>query len=549
MMSFKIILHYLIAFLSKVIDVDSKSLLYASCILSTYPLALFYRKFLKISLLKHLFSIVIGIVFCYNLFSKTDVFHIIGISTFTLITTLYLPIKYNPHLIVFAVCMFQLSYLHISYMLNNWMVWTVDVTGVMMLLMIKLTSFSFDYIDGKRRIEELKNSDKDKKEYEQILKQKRELSYPGNLVEWFGYAFFFPSFLTGPTLSYSEYIHTVNNPIHPNNNNNVRETRKKAFTTSFYFLGLYIIGVKYFPLIFSDHLVDSPMYIVLGRRLLYAYVAIVLSRCKYYFGWIFSKSCSMAIGVSEESSTNVNIMDVEFGQNARQVLTNWNICTSKWLKKHIYSRMMSSGWSSTSSTLTTNFVSAFWHGFYPGYYFTFFTGGIITELGKQIRRKIRPYFKSISITDKEETVLGFIYDFICALNMMLIVTYAGIPFQLYGISEAINAWSHLYFIGHIMIAFGFIIVLIIPTKKQCKDKDESKEGESSKEESESSESSEEESESSKEESESSKEESESFKEEGESSKEESGEESGEDSSMQMLAKSLRQSNLDISILK
>ena len=251
MLSFKFILHYFIVFLSKVINIDNKSLLYALCILSTYPLALFYRKFLKISLLKHLFSIVIGVFFCYNLFAITDVFHILGISTFTLITTLYLPIKYNPHLIVFAVCIFQLSYLHISYMLNNWMVWTVDVTGVMMLLTIKLTSFSFDYIDGKRRIKELRD-DKAKdiadiadEQVLEILEIRKELPQPRNLMQWFGYVFFFPSFLTGPTLSFNEYVHVVNNPIHPSDDNNARETRKKAFTTSFYFLGLYIIGVKY----------------------------------------------------------------------------------------------------------------------------------------------------------------------------------------------------------------------------------------------------------------------------------------------------------------
>ena len=61
--------------------------------------------------------------------------------------------------------------------------------------------------------------------------------------------------------------------------------------------------------------------------------------------------------------------------------------------------------------------------------------------------------------------------------MMIILTYTGLPFQLYGVSEAIHAWSHLYFIGHIMIAFGFIIVLIIPTKKESQ-----KEGGKSKEE-------------------------------------------------------------------
>ena len=105
----------------------------------------------------------------------------------------------------------------------------------------------------------------------------------------------------------------------------------------------------------------------------------------YFIVYFFRKSRSkthntythlgMACGLSETASKNINVMKVEFGQNFREILANWNICSANWLKTHIYTRMIQSGWSATVSTYTTNLVSAFWHGFYPGYYLSFITGG------------------------------------------------------------------------------------------------------------------------------------------------------------------------------
>ena len=43
-------------------------------------------------------------------------------------------------------------------------------------------------------------------------------------------------------------------------------------------------------------------------------------------------------------------------------------------------------------TYGTYFVSAFWHGFYPGYYSFFIYAALLTETARQARRVLRPYF-------------------------------------------------------------------------------------------------------------------------------------------------------------
>ena len=459
----------ILKFVSNVINVEESNLLYACFILSTYPIGLFYRKYISHEFLKHVFSIFVGTIFSYSLFSLNEVLYIIGISSFTWCVVLFVPIKYRPHMIVFGTSMAQLSALHIYYMMKNWMIWKVEVTGVMMLLTIKMTSFAFDHYDTQlkkiiisdkeiiindKETKDINDKDKEIDSHNDFMEriEERERKNP-SILEWFGYVFFFPSFLTGPTLSFNEYMDCIQNPVQPDDINCAREHRQNAFLTSFFFLALHMIGAKFFPVKY------------LGKTrfpFIYAFISMFLLKCKYYFGWTFAKSTSMASGVSEDVSNNVNVLKVELGQNAREVLTNWNICSSKWLKKYIYSRMISCGWSSSMSTFSTNVVSAFWHGFYPGYYLTFLTGGMITEIGKHIRRKVRPYFKN-----ETGQKLSLIYDVTCTLNMMILVTYAAFPFQLYGFYESFNAWRELYFIGHIMLIIGIMIVCVFPKRQKC----------------------------------------------------------------------------------
>jgi len=58
------------------------------------------------------------------------------------------------------------------------------------------------------------------------------------------------------------------------------------------------------------------------------------------------------------------------------LLDNWNRSTTYWLRFVIYDRV--------HSTVPVFFFSAFWHGFYAGYYLTFFTGGILIHSARLV---------------------------------------------------------------------------------------------------------------------------------------------------------------------
>lgn len=190
-------------------------------------------------------------------------------------------------------------------------------------------------------------------------------------------------------------------------------------------------------------------------RICIMYITILLIRCKYYFAWSFSKASCITAGVNVVSATNVNIYKVETATNLRTVLSNWNICSANWLKQYVYMRVIEEKYSTTAAIFMTNLVSAFWHGFYPGYYLTFFSSGLLTELGKSIRKKITPIFSDSN----------YLYAIACNISVMLMLSYMAIPFQVFGIYETYYAWKNLYFVGHVAMTVVAFIVYMAPNTK------------------------------------------------------------------------------------
>jgi hypothetical protein len=61
---------------------------------------------------------------------------------------------------------------------------------------------------------------------------------------------------------------------------------------------------------------------------------------------------------------------IETNKHLRDKISHWNTAVQEWLRKTVYQR--SSFKSRGVAQLYVFMVSAFWHGFYAGYYFSFF---------------------------------------------------------------------------------------------------------------------------------------------------------------------------------
>jgi hypothetical protein len=87
--------------------------------------------------------------------------------------------------------------------------------------------------------------------------------------------------------------------------------------------------------------------------------------------------------VSWDRLMNVNPWGVETAQNTRAYLGNWNINTNNWLRNYVYLRVTPRGKKpGFRASMATFVTSAFWHGFYPGYYLSFVLASFVQTVAK-----------------------------------------------------------------------------------------------------------------------------------------------------------------------
>jgi len=113
---------------------------------------------------------------------------------------------------------------------------------------------------------------------------------------------------------------------------------------------------------------------------------IVCKVCSFVYSWVRSNSPQKSLQ-NNNSNLFYNIAGkcltielfvnwLQLSTSLKELLDNWNRSTTFWLRYVIYDRV--------HSTIAVMFFSAFWHGFYAGYYVTFFTGGLFIHTARLV---------------------------------------------------------------------------------------------------------------------------------------------------------------------
>lgn len=131
----------------------------------------------------------------------------------------------------------------------------------------------------------------------------------------------------------------------------------------------------------------------------YTAIATTLLRFKYYSGWKIGIASIHASGVSYNSKTNdysaiehCRPLIIETSSTIRDKINNWNVMVQDWFRKCIYDR--TSFKSTFARQLLVFMVSAFWHGFYLGYYISFFFWFAQVYLEAQVYKLSKEKIKS-----------------------------------------------------------------------------------------------------------------------------------------------------------
>jgi lysophospholipid acyltransferase len=168
----------------------------------------------------------------------------------------------------------------------------------------------------------------------------------------------------------------------------------KAATGLFWILLFLRLSGSYY-----NDLLTGDKYMAYGfaHRVFILHMLGFTTRLKYYGVWSLTEGACILSGlgykgvdpvtgkVSWDRLRNVSPWGVESAQNTRAYLGNWNINTNNWLRNYMYLRVTPRGKKpGFRASMATFVTSAFWHGFYPGYYLSFVLASFVQTVAKSL---------------------------------------------------------------------------------------------------------------------------------------------------------------------
>ncbi|KAJ2040775.1 Lysophospholipid acyltransferase 1, partial [Coemansia sp. S2] len=271
---------------------------------------------------------------------------------------------------------------------------------------------------------------------------------------YLGYVFFFPGFAVGPSFEMSTYRRMISFDSTAYR----RQLNTRAYSTLLVGLFWMVVYVVYNPTFTFLHLTTNEFqYKGMVGKAVYLCTAGVVARAAYYTAWKMSEGACVLAGLGfdglDDSGSvrwmdisNVHISSVELGTSIRELIDGWNIGTNTWLRHHVYLRIMSQSTkhvppsSSTAATVMTFLVSAWWHGFYPGYYLTFVIAALVSSAARTLRRNLNPL-----VTQTNSPNAKFAYNIAGWALSKYTLDFVVSPFMVLTLPLSLNAWRNNYF--------------------------------------------------------------------------------------------------------
>lgn len=346
---------------------------------------------------KNIFIIAVSIFYLVGFFDLWDGLAVVVSDAIAIyLIAAYVEGPYMPW-IGFVVLMGHMSVSHLSRQ-RTATPGAVDITGAQMVMVMKLSGFCWNVWDGKQDPKELDDYQKDRA----VKKMPSPLDYAG-------YVAFFPSIMAGPAFDYVDYRRWLETSMFdlppgtdpskaPPTRGKRRIPRSGTPAMMKMVTGLVWI-VSYLQLYghFNPAFVMSAKYSQLSffGRVFNMYMMNIVERMKYYGVWTLTEGACILAGIGYKGLdpktgkpnwdrlTNIKPLGVELAQNAHAYLGFWNINTNNWLRNYVYLRVTAKGKKpGFRATLATFLASAFWHGFYPGYYLTFVLAAFMQNVAK-----------------------------------------------------------------------------------------------------------------------------------------------------------------------
>ncbi|KAL2712656.1 lysophospholipid acyltransferase 6 [Vespula squamosa] len=414
--------------------------------------------------IRHYFGLTIGLALGYFCFGRQAV-HLVGLSLFC-----YAAMRIqNPicmHRSVLIVALAYLSTIHVHRQLYGYGMYTLDITGPLMVITQKVTSLAYSLHDGLAR---------SKEELTPLQRHQAVYKMP-TMTEYFSYVFHFQALMAGPVIFYRDYIdfihgdhlkHATKSLTDQNNSNSesvneimlepsLKKIVVKKVIASLICAAFFVTFLSMFSIqkIKDNEFLEGTTILY---KIWYIYVSTMMVRFKYYHAWIFADAICNNSGLGFDGYrengeprwdkfANVDVINFETSLSLRDSIINWNMGTNRWLRSIVYDRVKK------QRMIFTYALSALWHGFYPGYYLTFANGAYFTLVARIVRRNARPYF----LGSKN---LKLFYDAMTFLATRIIIAYISFSFVLLEFLPSIKLYLYMYLLPHFL---GLVAIVILP---------------------------------------------------------------------------------------
>ena len=450
--------------LSVEVGFDVETLNYTLGLFLCFPLAMIMTS-LPYGMIRHLFSFLLG-AFLLQFTVGVQWIHQLITSLIVYGMFLVLPRKVNT-IAVPAFAMLYLVFGHLHRQYTNYLGYDLDFTGAQMVLTQKVYMLAYNLYDGQCLASGKENRAAKKCEAYAVNKLP-------SLLEFLGYTFCFSNVLSGPATEFVTYDHTCTGALLYTPDGKARGKipsnvwpSLQPLLVGLCALATFVFISPYFPLhdpvdaqgatptILKDEFLKYDWF----YRYAYMWVGLFVFRQKYYFAWKCAEGANNLWyagfeGFDDqgnvkgwENSANVNIYGFETASNLQTLSKEWNKKTSLWLTRYVYIR-------TGGNLLAVYSMSAFWHGFYPGYYMFFLSVPLLTVCERLGRKKISPYFSAKPWS---------LYDILCKLVTTFFVSYMVVAFALLSFEWSWNTWkSHKYF-GHLLCIVIYVTLTMLPT--------------------------------------------------------------------------------------
>ncbi len=444
---------------------------------------------------KHVYSIVMGIIFIQWIYGPYWIHSLIS-SAVTYALCAFGPRKYF-HLICFVWVIGYMTACHAYFMVVAYKSDALDHTGLQMVLTMKLSSFAYNLFDGTVGIAQ---EEAQGKILPRVLADRKRFAIAKlpSLLEFFGYVYCFPCLLTGPAFEYAEYIRVVDYSVFllpTGASKTVKFESPFSFRWLLYagqqfllgtvFLVIFIKGEEWFPvsaLWDSSWLSSHPSLV---GRFFHLWMSIAGKRGRLYFCFLWAEAACVLAGFGFEGydlesgrvkgfkgAQNSDIFATETAADVQALTRSWNKRTQGWLERYTYHR-------TGKSLYATYFVSALWHGLYPGWFLFFLSIPIITQVDRLMKDKVNPIlipeydgrnwlsaFQGKELGSKVgpgHAALIVCYWFVCWFCAFGMCIYVVMAIFSKDWDTTMMAWGEFHHAGHLLLLLAYCVLVVLPS--------------------------------------------------------------------------------------